>query len=92
MKGHRPKRPAARISSRATATSASLVVDNGIDFSSDALSEAIQTLGVSLTACRPWDPSRKRAAERVFKSLRGRLVNAPATAQTASRSNGEEPK
>lgn len=92
MKEPRAKRPATRNPNRATATPASQVVDNRIDFTSEALREAIQQLGISLVGRRTRSPLRKPEIERAFKGLCGRFENVSAATQTPSHSNVEQPK
>lgn len=92
MKKPRAKRPATRNPRRSSAIPSSLVVDNSIDFTSEALREAIQQLGISLVARRTRSPLRKPEIERAFKGLRGRFENVSAATQTPSHSNVEQPK
>lgn len=88
MKKPRAKRPATRNPRRSSAIPESLVADSGIDFTSDALREAMQDLGISLVARRTQGPLRKPEVERFLKGVSGRFENA----QTASHSNVEERK
>lgn len=92
MKKPRAKRPPTRNPRPSSAIPSPLVVDNGIGFTSDAIREAMQNLGISLVALRTRDPLRKPEIERAFKRLDGRFKAVPATAQTPSRSSGKEPK
>lgn len=91
MKEPRAKRPATRNPRRSSAIPASLVVDNGIDFTSDATRKTMQHLGIALVARGTWDPLRKPGTEGAFKGFSGRFEYFSAT-QTPSHSNVEQPK
>jgi len=92
MKKPRAKRPPTRNPCRSSAIPAPLVVDNDIDFTSEAIREAMQHLGIASVARRTPDPLRKPEIEGAFKGFSGRFEYVSAATQTPSHSNVEAPK